>query len=81
MVAELTGPFAGGRLMNPVHVPERANVEADLHDGARLPTALGAPLAGAFNALLDRPRLEPVAATPEPVKPGTLGHWTEEALG
>lgn len=81
VLAELTGPFAGGRLMNPVHIPERANVEADLHDGARLPIAIGAPLAGAFKALLDRPRLEPVATEPEPVRPGSLGKWTEEALG
>ena len=81
VLAELTGPFAGGRLMNPIHLPERSNVEADLHDGARLPSALGAPLAGAFKALLDRPRLEPAAATPEPVRPGSLGQWTEEALG
>jgi hypothetical protein len=81
VVAELTGAFSGGRLMNPIHVPERTNVETDLHDGARLPSALGAPLAGAFKAMLDRPRLEPVAAEPEPVRPGTLGHWTEEALG
>ncbi|MDQ3641637.1 MAG: hypothetical protein M3450_09360 [Actinomycetota bacterium] len=81
VLADLTGPFAGGRLMNPIHLPERSNVEADLHDGARLPAALGAPLAGAFKALLDRPRLEPVSASPEPVRPGSLGQWTEEALG
>ena len=81
VLADLTGPFAGGRLMNPIHLPERGNVEADLHDGARLPSVLGAPLAGAFKALIDRPRLEPVAATPEPVRPGSLGQWTEEALG
>ena len=81
VLADLTSPFAGGRLMNPIHLPERSNVEADLHDGARLPSPLGEPLAGAFKALLDRPRLEPVAATPEPVRPGSLGQWTEEALG
>jgi Mrp family chromosome partitioning ATPase len=81
VVAELTAPFSGGRLMNPVHLPERGNVEVDLRDGARLPSALGAPLAGAFKALLDRPRLEPVAAAPEPVRPGSLGQWTEGALG
>ena len=81
VLADLTGPFAGGRLMNPIYLPERSSVEADLHDGARLPAALGAPLVGAFKALLDRPRLEPVAASPEPVQPGTLGRWTEEALG
>lgn len=81
VVAELTAPFVGGRLMNPIHVPERHNVEADVHDGARLPAGLGTPLAGAFKALLDRPRMEPVAAGPEPVRPGTLGQWSEEALG
>lgn len=81
VLADLTSPFTGGRLMNPIHLPERSNIDADLHDGARLPSALGAPLAGAFKALLDRPRLEPVAASPEPVRPGSLGQWTEEALG
>ena len=81
VVAELTAPFAGGRLMNPIHLPERHNVEADLHDGARLAPSLGAPLAGAFKALLDRPQLEPVAGSPEPVRPGTLGQWAGEALG
>ena len=81
VIAELTAPFAGGRLMNPVHLPDRHDVEADLHDGARLPSSLGAPLAGAFKALLDRPRREPVAESPEPVRPGTLGQWAGEALG
>jgi len=81
VVAELTAPFTGGRLMNPIHVPERHNVESDLHDGARLPAGLGAPLTGAFKALLDRPRTEPIAEAPEPVRPGSLGQWSEEALG
>ena len=81
VLAELTAPFSGGRLMNPVHIPDRHNVEADLHDGARLPSALGTPLVGAFRALLDRPRAEPVEAAPEPVRPGSLGQWAGEALG
>jgi hypothetical protein len=81
VLAELTSPFAGGRLMNPIHVPERAGVEADLHDGARLPASLGAPLAGAFKAMLDRPRPEPVGSSPEVVRPGSLGQWAGEALG
>jgi hypothetical protein len=84
VLAELAAPFAGGGLANPIHLPER-NVEADLHDGARLPGALGAPLAGAFKAMLERSRPEPATAPGaeefEPVRPGTLGHWTEEALG
>ena len=81
VIAELTAPFAGGRLMNPIHLPERNNVEADMHDGARLPASLGSPLAGAFRALVDRPQPEPVAAAPEPVRPGSLGQWAGEALG
>ena len=81
VLAELAAPFAGGRLMNPVHVPERHTVEADLRDGTRLPAALGAPLAGAFRALLVRPGLEPGAPAPEPVRPGSLGQWAGEALG
>jgi hypothetical protein len=67
--------------MNPIHLPDRHNVEADLHDGARLAPSLGAPLAGAFRAMLDRPRVEPVAESPEPVRPGSLGQWAGEALG
>ena len=80
VLAELTAPFAGGGLANPIHVPERGNVENDVHDGARLSAALGTPLAGAFRAMLDRARPEPAAPQPEPVRPGSLGHWTE-ALG
>ena len=81
-VAELTAPFAGGGLANPIHLPERGNVETDLHDGARLPHGLGAPLAGAFRAMLERSRpAEPAAKEMEPVRPGSLGQWTEEALG
>ena len=81
VVAELTAPFAGGSLATPIHLPERSNVESDLHDGARLPGALGSPLAGAFRAILERSRPEPAAKEPEAVKPGSLGHWTEEAFG
>lgn len=79
-LAELTDPFAGGRLANPIHLPER-NVEADLHDGARLPPALGAPLAGAYRAVLERARAGPAPSVPERVRPGSLGRWAEEAIG
>ncbi|MGI9023205.1 MAG: hypothetical protein ACR2HV_08250, partial [Acidimicrobiales bacterium] len=37
----------------PVFLIER-KVDGDLHDGARLPAALGAPLAGAFSAVVER---------------------------
>jgi hypothetical protein len=81
VLAELTAPFAGVGLANPIHLPERGNVEADLHDGARLPAALGIPMAGAFRAVLERSRPEPATRAPEPVRPGSLGHWAGEALG
>jgi hypothetical protein len=82
VLAELTAPFAGAGMANPVHVPERHNVEADVHDGARVPVALGAPLAGAFTAMLERARPEPAPKEDfDPVRPGTLGRWTEGALG
>jgi len=79
-LGELTSPFAGDRLASPIHLPERS-VEADLHDGARLPPALGAPLAGAFQAVLDRGRPEQATSAPERVRPGSLGRWSEEAFG
>jgi len=73
-VARAGGPTASG-LAAPVFLPER-KVDDDLHDGARLPSVLGAPLAGAFRAVLER-AAPVVAAGPERVRPGTLGRWTE----
>ncbi len=81
-VAELVAPAvaraggaAGGGLAAPIFLPER-KVDDDLHDGARLPSMLGAPLAGAFRATLER--VVPVLpAEPERVRPGTLGRWYE----
>lgn len=78
-VAELSAPFSEGRLASPIHLPER-NLEADVHDGARLPGALGAPLAGAFRAVIDRAQAHPAPAGPERVRPGTLGRWAEGAV-
>jgi hypothetical protein len=68
-------------LASPVFLAER-RVEGDLHDGARLPSALGAPLAGAFAAVLDRevPR-RPTEAVAERVRPGSLGRWAGVPAG
>ncbi len=79
-LGELTAPFVGGRLATPIHLPERS-VETDLHDGARLPAALGTPLAGAYRAMLDRARSDAAGPVPEPVRPGSLGRWAQEAIG
>jgi hypothetical protein len=73
-VARAGGPSAVG-LAAPVFLPER-KVDDDLHDGARLPSILGAPLAGAFRAVLER-AAPVVPAGPERVRPGTLGRWAE----
>jgi hypothetical protein len=73
-VARAGGPVAGG-LVAPVFLPER-KVDDDLHDGTRLPSLLGTPLAGAFRAVLER--AAPVAPVgPERVRPGSLGRWAE----
>jgi len=61
----------------PVFLMER-KVDGDLHDGARLPAVLGAPLAGAFAAVLERSAgVTPTAAVPERVRPGSLGRWAD----
>ena len=73
-VSRAGGPSAAG-LAAPVFLPER-KVDDDLHDGARLPPVLGAPLAGAFRAVLER-ATPVVPAGPERVRPGTLGRWAE----
>jgi hypothetical protein len=54
-------------------------VDEALRDGVRLPTALCGPLAGAFGAVLDRfPARALACAGPEPVVPGSLGHWPDD---
>ncbi len=60
----------------PVFLMER-NVDGDLHDGARLPAVLGAPLAGALSAVLERSATVRSAAAPERVRPGSLGRWAD----
>ncbi|MDQ4132665.1 MAG: hypothetical protein M3179_05525, partial [Actinomycetota bacterium] len=76
-LAELTAPVlpspvAG--LPSPIFLPER-KVDEALVDGTRLPPALGAPLAGAFGAVLERAPATGASDSPTPVRPGTLGRW------
>jgi MinD-like ATPase involved in chromosome partitioning or flagellar assembly len=80
VVAQLAAPAVGDGLPTPIFLPERP-VEADLHDGARLPSALGAPLAGAFGAVLSRSGAPARPDAPEPVRPGSLGIWADQATG
>jgi hypothetical protein len=68
-------------LDNPVFIPDRRDVEAALHDGVRLPAALGRNITSEVRRRLadleprnsDDHEREPVA-----VAAGSLGHWTGE---
>ena len=72
-VSEAAG-FAG--MAAPLFLPER-KVDEALRDGTRLPVGLGAPLAGAFSAVLARGAPTSPAVRPQRVPPGSLGRWTE----
>ncbi len=79
-VAELAGAATGARMASPVHLPER-DVESDLHDGRRLPAVLGAPLAGALQAVLGRAPeryRDASSGAGERVRPGSLGRWADD---
>ncbi|MEA2715940.1 MAG: hypothetical protein QOI99_257, partial [Actinomycetota bacterium] len=55
------------------------DVESDVHDGRRLPSVLGSPLAGAFHAVLERVSERPPGAAATEgirIRPGSLGAWT-----
>jgi hypothetical protein len=82
--AELSGAIGAllrnrtDRVASPIFLPER-RVDDALRDGIRLPSALGAPLAGAFLAVLERSEAAsdgPAADGLEPIEPGTLGRWS-----
>jgi hypothetical protein len=77
-LAELVG--RDHALAGPVFVPDRRRLDEVLRDGARLPDQLGAVLAGAVHAVLDRTDPAPAAVEPEPVAvvPGELGSWSDE---
>jgi len=72
--ADLADPHAG-----PVFVPERRTLENVHRDLARFPSAIAGPPKAGVTAVLDRlgPRLGAVPQ-PEPIAPGSLGHWSEE---
>lgn len=84
--AQLVRPLVPGRtaLAGPIFLAERRRLDDVVGDGARLPEALTAPLAGAVGALLDRPTVdapaEASAPMPEhvPVAPGSLGAWADD---
>ena len=85
VVASLTGaadrpdPHVG-----PVYVPERRGLDGIHRDLARFPDPVADPPGRAVLALLDRrgdrdaPTTMPDA--PVPIRPGELGHWSDDGL-
>ncbi len=66
---------------NPVFLPERRELDDVIHDGARLPSALGRPIHDEVIRRLRAPAPHPTnPARPEPVAitPGSLGSWSKD---
>jgi len=84
-LAALLGPDDTTKnIGNPVFLAERGDVEHSIRDGVCLSPALARPLHTELERRLDqRCALDPSAPSapdePEPVVPGSLGSWTEEA--
>ena len=82
---ELLGSLPGGRnVPSPIFVSDRRRLDEVQRDGARLPDAWLAPAARSVQALLDHATSDPAPAAVgeaelEPVRPGSLGSWTEGA--
>lgn len=66
-------------LPTPLHLTEKRRLDDVHRSGQRLPAALCGPLGHSAISLFsdDRPTIER-QARPEPVVPGSLGHWTDE---
>jgi MinD-like ATPase involved in chromosome partitioning or flagellar assembly len=80
--ADLAAGRGAPPVAGPLHLPDRRGLD-DLHrDGARLPSSLSTPLAGAVRAVLERAGDRAVpAGEPARVTPGSLGVWPEEETG
>ncbi len=74
---------AASDVSNPLHMPERRDLEGCLRDAVRLPEPLGRPLYNEVNRRLHA-RQAPIdvphrsVRDPEAIVPGSLGAWTEE---
>jgi hypothetical protein len=77
LVAPAVGPL---RLAEPVFLPTR-RVDEALRDGVRLPAGLDQPLVGALDAILGPAQPASDVAGPQRVRPGSLGTWSEQAVG
>ena len=78
----LNGSDALVNIGNPLHLPERRDLEGCLRDAVKLPKSLGLPLYGEVTRRLHSAQdaiTLPREAEPTQVVPGSLGAWTEEA--
>ncbi len=82
MTTLLGSTNGAGDLTDPIFIPERRDLETALRDAVRLDPSMGNALVHEIKRRLDdqpsrsHPRFE---IKPEPVAPGSLGTWTEEA--
>jgi MinD-like ATPase involved in chromosome partitioning or flagellar assembly len=86
--AELTAAFGtllagdGAGVPSPLHLPERRHLDEIHRDGTRFADGWLSPVVSAVQAILDRDgEPDEVGATPtlEPVRPGSLGAWTDDS--
>ena len=81
LAALLRGENLTAGIGNPVFLAERGDLEDAVRDGVRLPPAFGRQLHTELERALDRVSASTPAGPPQaqPVTPGSLGAWTEEA--
>jgi len=85
--AELTAAFGtllasdGPGAPSPLHVAERRHLDEIHRDGVRFPDGWLSSVVSSVQAVLDREPTTEADALPhlEPVRPGSLGTWTEDA--
>ncbi|PZS20959.1 MAG: hypothetical protein DLM54_05155 [Acidimicrobiales bacterium] len=68
-------------LASPIFLPER-RIDECVQDGVRLPDSVTAPITGAFMAMARRlPAATIDEPDPEPLVPGSIGHWDTDSPG
>ena len=86
--AELTAAFAtllgtdGAEVPSPLHLAERRHLDEVHRDGVRFPDGWLSPVVSSVQAVLDQepePEASDAVPTLEPVRPGSLGAWADDA--
>jgi hypothetical protein len=78
-LADLLPTAASISMATSVFIPERRRLDEVVRDAAPLPSALVRPVVGAIEAGLRRQAgSRDATVQPQPVEPGSLGHWSDE---